>query len=445
MPATVNLPLPTVLLVGDVGARMELDFVACGVTTSFAPTAAEAVTKMQVHAHPFVVVPARLPDMLGTDFARVLLLHFERTGVVLYGDDVDPNTVLQLARTSRLVHIPGTVPASSVVDFLLRAQGRPARDAPRPATSGPLTFSSIDGLGTMRSTSLAPTAAAVAALPTPSASLGQLEALQAQLDSITQARDHAEQELAFMRMAYEEARDDAQQGLEELTRVQAELGAVQLLRDTRNVEVEGERSTWLAEREQLSAQLAVEQRAHASVHGTLAHVESELAQVRDGMRALVDDRDQHARLAAAAHEEARREREARAQLEAHAHSEIERVSKDAESALAEAAAARADLQDAIARINALADALALAQAQTNQATLGKNGSVDANVSARMAELSDLVRALEPFLWGLGRATTFLEAAHVPGSDDHLRTLRLLARTLERLSEQVPHLDKLARA
>jgi hypothetical protein len=60
--------------------------------------------------------------------------------------------------------------------------------------------------------------------------------------------------------------------------------------------------------------------------------------------------------------------------------------------------------------------------------------------ARSRQLADLVRALEPFMWGLTQATTFYTKAGISGGDQHLKLLQQLQGVLLRLRDEIAMLD-----
>ena len=69
------------------------------------------------------------------------------------------------------------------------------------------------------------------------------------------------------------------------------------------------------------------------------------------------------------------------------------------------------------------------------------GNVDAEVfMSRARQLADLVRALEPFMWGLTQAKEFYRGASVVGGDAHVKLLQQLEGVLLRLRNEIAMLD-----
>lgn len=91
------------------------------------------------------------------------------------------------------------------------------------------------------------------------------------------------------------------------------------------------------------------------------------------------------------------------------------------------------------RVRELEAQVARLQAQrTNGAGAGDG---DAEVTlARSRQLAELVRALEPFMWGLTQAAGFYTKQAVPGGEQHLRLLQQLQGVLLRLRDEIAMLD-----
>lgn len=85
----------------------------------------------------------------------------------------------------------------------------------------------------------------------------------------------------------------------------------------------------------------------------------------------------------------------------------------------------------------------LAAAPSAPPPSGEPASADVEVLlARSRQLADLVRALEPFMWGLTQATAFYKEQQPPasGSEAHLRSLQQLQGVLLRLRDEIAMLD-----
>jgi hypothetical protein len=61
-------------------------------------------------------------------------------------------------------------------------------------------------------------------------------------------------------------------------------------------------------------------------------------------------------------------------------------------------------------------------------------------SSRLRDLAGLLRALEPFMWGLQQATAFYTKANVGGAEAHLKVLQQLQGVLLRLRDEIAKLD-----
>ncbi len=131
---------PHVLLVGDIGMRLEVDFVAVGIACTFAPTASHAVAWMRASRFTSVVVPPMLPDMAGPAFALGLSQHFPEVTVLLYGAEVDGDDLLALVQQGRVVPFPAHADGLALADYVVRRAAAyggptaPASDLPPLAT-----------------------------------------------------------------------------------------------------------------------------------------------------------------------------------------------------------------------------------------------------------------------------------------------------------------------
>lgn len=96
------------------------------------------------------------------------------------------------------------------------------------------------------------------------------------------------------------------------------------------------------------------------------------------------------------------------------------------------------LNDVIAKHEAT---IAKLEAVVEDAKAGKpmGGDVEV-VLARSRQLAELVRALEPFMWGLTQATYFYKEQAPAGSEAHLRSLQQLQGVLLRLRDEIAMLD-----
>src|SRR5687767_5044574 len=136
---------PRVLLVGEIGMRLEVDFIGAGLACTVAPTAAAGVGWMRQSPFPVVVVPPALPDMLGNVFARGLLQHFPDVIVLMFGGNIDEH-LEAFVKDGRVVPVPEQTSISSVADYLKR---RLASKSPLPSPSpdavpmGPAPVSSV--------------------------------------------------------------------------------------------------------------------------------------------------------------------------------------------------------------------------------------------------------------------------------------------------------------
>ncbi len=83
------------------------------------------------------------------------------------------------------------------------------------------------------------------------------------------------------------------------------------------------------------------------------------------------------------------------------------------------------------------------QVERDKAAASGGARADGDVEvllARSRQLADLVRALEPFMWGLTQATGFYTKAAVEGGDAHLKLLQQLQGVLLRLRDEIAMLD-----
>lgn len=118
--AVTSRPMaPRVLLVGEIGMRLEVEFIGAGLACTVAPTAAAGVGWMRQSPFPVVVVPATLPDMTGNAFARGLLQHFPDVIVLMYGGAIDDH-LEPFVKDGRVVPVPEQTSISSVADYLRR-------------------------------------------------------------------------------------------------------------------------------------------------------------------------------------------------------------------------------------------------------------------------------------------------------------------------------------
>lgn len=93
------------------------------------------------------------------------------------------------------------------------------------------------------------------------------------------------------------------------------------------------------------------------------------------------------------------------------------------------------------RVRELEAQVARLQAQQAERAGGGAGDGDAEVTlARSRQLAELVRALEPFMWGLTQAAGFYTKQAVPGGEQHLRLLQQLQGVLLRLRDEIAMLD-----
>lgn len=142
-----NGRLNQVLLVGEAGARLEVDLVPYGLACVSVSNANDAVARLKTTPFSFVVVTAALPDMSGPAFVDGLLRHFDPSTVVLLGD-VDPAQAAQLQRSPKVAFFPGNVDGADVADFLFqRVGGLSPPLATAPSTPPQPTF---PGPGTAR-------------------------------------------------------------------------------------------------------------------------------------------------------------------------------------------------------------------------------------------------------------------------------------------------------
>lgn len=149
-----------VLLVGDVGARLEPDFTRAGLMCALAYSASEAVARMKATHFPLVVVPPVLADMGGVDFIHGVLRHFD-SSVVLCGNGVDALEVSALVNTGRVTHVPSGVDGQQIVNYVMRDSGGAHAAAGRPLDVGdvlPVVGGSYgDNSGSFARTSSLPT------------------------------------------------------------------------------------------------------------------------------------------------------------------------------------------------------------------------------------------------------------------------------------------------
>lgn len=113
--------------------------------------------------------------------------------------------------------------------------------------------------------------------------------------------------------------------------------------------------------------------------------------------------------------------------EAELRKELER----ARGQLAAAAVREAELRDALeeACASALTSNVDRAAPHAGPST---GAPVEEEMRERMRAVTELLRAIEPFTWGLQRASAFFGERRVDGADEHVRVLQLLDKTLTRL-------------
>ncbi len=109
---------PAVLVAGDAGPRLEMDFLAFGVDCVSAPSGAEAAQRLRATFYPFVVVPHLLQDMSGVDFVQSLLRHVEATTAILIGQEFDPSLVQSLVATGRVLHFANAADGISIAQYV---------------------------------------------------------------------------------------------------------------------------------------------------------------------------------------------------------------------------------------------------------------------------------------------------------------------------------------
>jgi uncharacterized coiled-coil DUF342 family protein len=138
-----------VLLVGDIGPRLEGDLMMAGISCALASTANDAVACMKASHFPVVVVAPLLADMGGVDFVQGVLRHFD-ANVVLYGNGIESGQINALLRTGRVAHFSGDVGTQTIADFLTRRSRTPAPSSSPASTalgasSAPPSFAGAAG------------------------------------------------------------------------------------------------------------------------------------------------------------------------------------------------------------------------------------------------------------------------------------------------------------
>ena len=76
------------------------------------------------------------------------------------------------------------------------------------------------------------------------------------------------------------------------------------------------------------------------------------------------------------------------------------------------------------------------------ATIDGSGAkaINEGVRAQTRQIRDLANAIEPFAWGLDRATAFFTDKNVDGAAEHVRALQLLRMTLQRMRTELDRVD-----
>lgn len=117
-----NGQLNQVLVVGEAGARLEVDLVPYGLACVTVGNANDAVARLKVTSFPFVIVTAALPDMTGPAFVEGLLRHFDPATVVLFGD-IEAGAAAQLQRSPKVALFPTHSDGAAIADFLFKRVG----------------------------------------------------------------------------------------------------------------------------------------------------------------------------------------------------------------------------------------------------------------------------------------------------------------------------------
>jgi len=143
-----NGRLNQVLLVGEEGARLEVDLVPYGLSCVTVGNANDAVARLKVTAFPLVVVTAALPDMSGPAFVEGLLRHFDPATVVLFGD-IEPGAAAQLQRSPKVALFPTHSDGAAIADFLFKRVGG-SSVPPQAAPTGPQQVMGFPGPGSAR-------------------------------------------------------------------------------------------------------------------------------------------------------------------------------------------------------------------------------------------------------------------------------------------------------
>ena len=232
----------------------------------------------------------------------------------------------------------------------------------------------------------------------------------AEVDLANAQRDTAEEKLRALQGELEALRNDAARARSEADSAQADLAEATASLEAASAASVASRNEVVRLRSELSAAMEAAEAAASRTDTGGAMV----GQLQARLEAAVAERD-HARHATANLEIQLRENE-------------RGTSPGGDAALA--------IQSELVVTQ---EKLRLAEAAAQRAVM----SVREQVATRTQKVASLVRALEPFAWGLNRAVSFYGDMKLDGGAEHLRSLQLLVRTLENLSSDVNRVDLLA--
>jgi chromosome segregation ATPase len=283
--------------------------------------------------------------------------------------------------------------------------------------------------------------------------MNELARLGEALQQAEGERDTLRTDLAMREDATASATGSLQQAVDEITQLRNELdGRTQLAQqhEAEHQRLASELMALQAERDALQQQLAAAGGASGEIIASLeGQVRAQSIELDAARMAAANGQSEMLRLMS----ELSAQMEASELAEKQAASTIAHLGSERDRAVMALAEAEGRVVEAESRAAtggdaALALQAELAQAQEKlrqaQAVAEKAASsVREQVQSRTREVAGLVRALEPFAWGLNRALSFFQEAKLEGATEHIRSLQLLVKTLEKLSTDVNRVDVLA--
>lgn len=357
---------PRVLLVGEIGTRLEVDFIGAGLACTVAPTAAAGVGWMRQSPFPVVVVPPTLPDMQGNVFARGLLQHFPDAIVLMYGGIIDEH-LEPFVKDGRVVPVPEQTSISSVADYLRRRLASKSSSPSMSPSVSPSPSPSPVAVDTGLPPGVTPLGPAPASNVAPSTTLSPKPGLP-------RAKTSAPVPVVMLQ-ADDDAEEQAKQAAQQIVDLQARIGAAEwALGKEKQARADVDRALFETKEQLKAAQQALQEAAQqGSAQGAAGAAN---AAAKAATEAIVRERDE----LQAARDNAQRERDAIAAGRDAIAQERDTFAAERDELKVQATSLQMALDDAREAARAL---------EAERDDLGKRlGAVSGQVSMMQAQLDD---------------------------------------------------------